>query len=262
MTMKKGSYNFDEKNILEEEIERLEKFNDFSKLIEELKILSDIGLKDNKVVFDLGCGTGNIDFEIARHYKHCRVIGCDRNEYLIKRALETKEREGISNIDFIIGDAEEIPVLDESVDFCYSRIVFQHLRNPRKAVKELYRISRPGGIVAVVDTDDAGLILYPEPEGFSRFMKKIQKRQKELGGDRFIGRKLYELLNAEFRDVNCKTIPISNKLINNRKFIDIFTGYKLSILKDNNDNLLKSLSEWIKEDTWGIALCFMAYGKK
>jgi ubiquinone/menaquinone biosynthesis C-methylase UbiE len=260
--MKNGSYNFDDKSVLEGEIGRFKKVGDLSRAVGELQMLEEIGLSDGMMVFDLGCGMGNIDFDIAERYKNSEVTGCDRNEYLINAANHIKEEKKLSNIEFIVGDVEAIPVLNKTTDFCYSRFVFEHLRNPQRVVKELHRISKPGGIVAVIDMDDAGLILHPEPDGFGRFIEKAQQKQKMLGGDRFIGRKLYELLRSEFREVDYKVIPITNMIIGNKKFIDIIIGYKLRLLDEDDDKLLESLRAWIKEDNWGIALCVMAYGKK
>jgi ubiquinone/menaquinone biosynthesis C-methylase UbiE len=260
--MKDGSYNFNDKSVLEGEIERFKKVSDLSRALGELQVLEEIGLGDDMMVFDLGCGMGNIDFDIAERYKHSKVTGCDRNEYLINIAKNIKEKKALSNIEFIIGDVEAIPVLNKTADFCYSRFVFEHLRNPQSVVKELHRISKPGGIVAIIDIDDAGLILHPEPDGFGRFIEKAQQKQKMLGGDRFIGRRLYELLRSEFRDVNYKIIPITNTIIGNKKFIDIIIGYKMRLLDEDDDKLLESLHAWINEDNWGIALCVMAYGKR
>jgi len=106
-------------------------------------------------ILDLAAGTGILPLAIARRYPHCRVIGVElRGEYL-DIASERARREGIPNVAFILGRAEDVP-LPDSVDAITGSYLPKYADLPRLAYT-MRRSLRPGGIVIMHD------FTYPTP---------------------------------------------------------------------------------------------------
>jgi ubiquinone/menaquinone biosynthesis C-methylase UbiE len=106
-------------------------------------------LPSGLVLADIGCGTGSLTRELARFAK--KVIAVDLSPEMIRRAkLLSKEGE-ISNVDFRRGDAEKLPLERQSVDAAFCVMVLHFLENPEQAVRELCRVTRPGGSIVLLD---------------------------------------------------------------------------------------------------------------
>ena len=103
-------------------------------------------------VLDVGCGAGAGALFLAREYD-CSVIGVDPATTLIDAARErsTQFRE---KLEFKAGSAEELPLRSDSIDAALSMEVFCHVKNKRKALKEVARVLKPGGCLALTDLYD------------------------------------------------------------------------------------------------------------
>lgn len=143
-------------------------------------------------VLDPGCGPGFVSAAIAGLVGDGTVTGLEPDAGLAavaQRAAEEEPRFRVKD-----GSVYSIPFADATFDLVYARFLFQHLENPGGALTELKRVLKPGGHLQVLDVDDALLIVEPEPEGLSNFIRKAREAQAEHGGDRYIGRKLPALL--------------------------------------------------------------------
>lgn len=99
------------------------------------------------VVADLGCGTGNAAEVLAPCVS--RVIAVDQSEAMLGAAR--KRLAGSTNVDFVAGDLESLPLADASVDAAVCVLVLHHIPSPERAVREMARVLRPGGVVLIVD---------------------------------------------------------------------------------------------------------------
>lgn len=106
-------------------------------------------LPANLVLADIGCGTGSLTFELARFAK--RVIAVDLSREMIRRARSLAKGKEIRNVDFRLGDAEDLPLAGRSVDAAFCVMVLHFLGDPVRAVAEICRIIRPGGSFILVD---------------------------------------------------------------------------------------------------------------
>jgi SAM-dependent methyltransferase len=98
---------------------------------------------------------------------------------------------------WVAGDVAALPFADGTFDVVTARFVLQHLRDPAGAARALVRMARPGGVVCVVDADDALSFSHPEPpEAVRRLVQAYGAAQRARGGDRTVGRKLAGLLDA------------------------------------------------------------------
>jgi ubiquinone/menaquinone biosynthesis C-methylase UbiE len=112
-------------------------------------------LDAGSMVLDVACGNGNAALAAARRF--CRVTGLDYVPGLLARGRERAEAEGLS-IDFIEGDAEALPFPDSSFDAALSTYGVMFAPDQERAARELYRVVRPGGVIALANWTPEGFV--------------------------------------------------------------------------------------------------------
>jgi ArsR family transcriptional regulator len=101
------------------------------------------------VVADLGAGEGS--FALLLSQRAVRVIAVDSSAKMIEVGREQAQRHGIKNIDYRLGDMEEIPIGDGEVDLVFFSQSLHHALHPERAVEEAWRILGVGGRIVVLD---------------------------------------------------------------------------------------------------------------
>ncbi|HEX3029826.1 MAG TPA: methyltransferase domain-containing protein [Clostridia bacterium] len=231
----------------------------------ELEFLQQHGLQDGIRFLDAACGPGAISCLVAQKYMNMKVVGVDINKTLLEEAEKLAKDKGLQ-IEFCQSDIYDLK-FEGCFDFVYSRFVFQHLSEPHKALKSLYRTLRPGGRLCIADVDDSWLFLYPEVEAFQSLTRKGIERQAKAGGDRLVGRKLRNYLkDSGFTDIRVDVIPINSDQIGVKQFIDISTSFKENLVpaheNDNKGDLDELWKEVNKGDFFGMAGLFIISGLK
>lgn len=100
--------------------------------------------KNNLVIADIGCGTGNETLNIYNNFK-CKVYGIDPSENMLQKA-----RQKTHEITWLKGHAESIPLRNNSVDIITSFFSTHHFSNISKVISEYNRIVKKSGIVFLV----------------------------------------------------------------------------------------------------------------
>lgn len=110
------------------------------------------GIKEGDIVLDLGSGAGN-DCFIARAEtgESGKVIGIDFSPQMIEKARKNAVKRGYTNVEFIEGDIEDIPLADNSIDVVVSNCVLNLLPEKNKIFKEIHRVLKHGGHFCVSD---------------------------------------------------------------------------------------------------------------
>jgi len=107
--------------------------------------------RPDAVVLDLCCGTGDLAFALARGAK-ARIIGADFSHTMLVRARGKAENvNGAAPLAFFEADALQLPLADESFDLVTSAFGFRNLANYEDGLRELFRVLKRGGTLAILE---------------------------------------------------------------------------------------------------------------
>ncbi len=124
-------------------------------------------LKQGQTVLDLGSGGGIDVFLAAKQVGESgHVIGIDMTAVMIEKARSNKEKIGVSNVEFRLGEIEHLPVADDTVDVVISNCVINLSPDKPQVFREAYRVLQPGGRLAVSDIVTNG----PLPDAIKQSM--------------------------------------------------------------------------------------------
>jgi ArsR family transcriptional regulator len=101
------------------------------------------------VIADLGAGEGAFALLLAE--RATKVIAVDSSARMIEVGREQARRHGVKNVEYRLGDIEEVPIDDSSVDLVFFSQSLHHALHPERAVHEAWRILSPGGRIVVLD---------------------------------------------------------------------------------------------------------------
>ena len=120
-------------------------------------------------VLDLATAAGHTALAFAPHV--AAVIGLDLTPEMLPQAARLTAERGVANVDFTVGDVDDLPFGDDAFDLVTCRIAPHHFPDVGRFITEAARVLRPGGMLAVVDNIVPG----------SRLRGKKADRQREAG---------------------------------------------------------------------------------
>lgn len=149
-------------------------------------------------LLDVGCGPGTITIDLAARVAPGSVLGIDRADDVIAQADANLSRiEGsVPNVRFATGDIYALDLDDASFDVVHAHQVLQHLSAPVDALRELKRVLRPGGMLAVRDSDYAGFVWAPRDPMLERWNELYHAITARNGAEADAGRFLLSWVQA------------------------------------------------------------------
>ena len=134
-------------------------------------------------VLDAGCGPGSITLGLAAAVALGEVVGIDMQLSLVEQARALAVQRGVTNARFEVANVYDLPFPDGSFDAAFANRVLEHLREPVRALAELRRVLRPGGIAGVHDVDMGGLLLTPETPLLQQWFSLLDRVRQHNGAN-------------------------------------------------------------------------------
>jgi ubiquinone/menaquinone biosynthesis C-methylase UbiE len=156
-------------------------------------------LRPDHRLLDVGCGPGTITADLAARLTSGAVVGVDASDDVIEVARTDHVAE---NLVFETGDVYALGFPDDSFDVAHAHQMLQHLSDPVAALREMRRVTRPGGIVAARDSDYGAFVWTPTDSELTRWMAVYHEVTRRNRAEADAGRYLHRWAReAGFTDV-------------------------------------------------------------
>jgi len=144
-------------------------------------------------VLDCGCGPGTITVDLASLVSPGQIIGIDLEPTQLCSAQNSSREQGV-NAYFAVATVYNLPFGDGQFDAVFAHALFEHLREPVRALSEMRRVLRSSGLVGLRSPDWAGWFVQPPSPLIEEAFRLFKEIQIENGGNPHVGRTLRSLL--------------------------------------------------------------------
>jgi SAM-dependent methyltransferase len=139
-------------------------------------------------LIDVGCGPGTITVGLAAAVAPGEVLGIDLEPAMIDRARTLADEQGLTNVRFEVGRAEELPAPDASFDAAFEHTLLEHVPDPLRVLREMRRVLRPGGVVGLADGDWGTMLVEPPLPAMADALALYERVWRHNGGNARLGR--------------------------------------------------------------------------
>lgn len=161
-------------------------------------------LHPGATLLDVGCGPGTITVDLAAAVAPGHTTAVDASPEAIAKARTLTVERGLSTVDFAVADVHALDFADDTFDVVHAHQVLQHVGDPVRALSEMRRVCRPGGIVAARDGDYEAMTWWPATPAWSRWLSLYREVARRNGGEPDAGRRLLSWARAAgFTDITC-----------------------------------------------------------
>jgi ubiquinone/menaquinone biosynthesis C-methylase UbiE len=159
-------------------------------------------LRPGLALLDVGCGPGTLTADLAERVAPGPVTAVDQVEDILAEAEREAAARGLTGVRFARADALALDFPDDSFDVVHAHQLLQHLGDPVGALREMRRVCRPGGVVAVRDADMTAMTFHPHSPGMDAWLRLYERVARANGGEPTAGRQLHAWARqAGFADV-------------------------------------------------------------
>jgi|RhiMethySRZTD1v2_1073278.scaffolds.fasta_scaffold233166_1 ubiquinone/menaquinone biosynthesis C-methylase UbiE len=151
-------------------------------------------LRPGMRLLDVGSGPGSITLGLADIVAPGEVVGVDIQLAQVERSCSLAAARGMTNVRFQAGDIYALPFPDLTFDAAFANGVLMHLAEPQRALAELRRVLRPGGVAALRDPDFGTSIYAPVTPLLQQWLSVRAQVRLHNGGDPFRARHYRRLL--------------------------------------------------------------------
>jgi ubiquinone/menaquinone biosynthesis C-methylase UbiE len=149
-------------------------------------------ITESSNILDVGCGPGTITSDLAKMATKGRTIGVDNSAGIVSQAAALFPLSAVPNLTFEVGDATKLEAFeDNSFDIVHAHALLVHIPDPVAVLKEFYRVCKPGGIVAVRESNPTIVLsLKPDIPAIRQYWERAIAVMSKMGGHADAGRKL------------------------------------------------------------------------
>ncbi|KAJ3039796.1 hypothetical protein HK097_002737 [Rhizophlyctis rosea] len=128
-------------------------------------------IKPTHRILDIGCGPGTITLSLSTLIPHGHITGIDLPSAIESASGLLSSKPEVKNVSFQEGDVYNLAFEDETFDVVHAHQVLQHLSDPVRALKEMKRVLKKGGVLAARDTIYDAMCWFPQSEEMTRWRK-------------------------------------------------------------------------------------------
>ncbi len=147
-------------------------------------------LRQGQSLLDVGSGPGTITADLAEIVAPGRVTALEVTADAAALTRAELDRRGVPGAAVEVGDVHRLPFADGTFDVVHAHQVLQHVADPVLALQEMARVARPGGLVAVRDSDYHGFVWSPASPALDRWLELYDAVARDNGGEPDAGRLL------------------------------------------------------------------------
>ncbi|ADP78483.1 class I SAM-dependent methyltransferase [Pseudofrankia inefficax] len=163
-------------------------------------------LRPGMTLLDVGAGPGTITVDLAERVAPGQVTAVEVSESVLELPRAEAARRGAHTITFAVADVHALRFPDDSFDVVHAHQVLQHVADPVLALREMRRVCRPGGVVAVRDSSYSDFDWTPRPPELDEWLDLYLRAARANGGEPDAGRHLAGWAReAGFTDVTATT---------------------------------------------------------
>lgn len=147
-------------------------------------------LKPGMALLDVGFGPGTITLDLAKRVAPGSVVGVENADAPFDTARRNAKAGGDDRTTFVRGDVMDLPFDEDMFDITHAHQVLQHLTDPVRALQEMARVTRPGGLIAARDADYQATHWYPELPELQHWRSTYRSIARQNGAEPDAGRHL------------------------------------------------------------------------
>ena len=193
----------------------------------ERHLLPKHGLRPGMSVADICCGIGDFAVLLQKEFSPGRILALDHSKSSLDYARKVARDFGISEIEYVYGDASEMVIEDNEFDFVICRHSLQVFDKPELILKELFRICKPGGRVYITNEKNSHCLGEPRGESIQWTYTEVARLWADFKMDIELGPKSCRyLIDAGFDDIKIDTFMVTNRDGDPQEFADMIQAWE------------------------------------
>ncbi len=193
----------------------------------ERHLLPKHGLKPGMSVADICCGIGDFAVLLQKEFQPERILALDHSKSSLDYARKVARDFGVTDIEYVYGDASEMVIEDNEFDFVICRHSLQVFDRPGLILKELFRICKPGGRVYITNEKNSHCLGEPRGDSIQWTYTEVARLWSDFKMDIELGPKSCRYLSdAGFDDIRIDTFMVTNRDGDPQEFADMIQAWE------------------------------------
>lgn len=193
----------------------------------ERVLLAKHGLREGMQVADICCGIGDFAVLVQKEFKPARLLALDHAQTSLQYARKVAADFGITDIEYVYGDASALLLEDEQFDFVTCRLALQIFNKPELILKELQRITKPGGRIYLTNEQFSNCFGHPRTETIRWTYEEAAKLFAQFDMDLEFGIKMHRyLVEAGFTDLKVDSMILTNRNTDPETFSEVVRSWE------------------------------------